>query len=111
MVRSFAQTICLKNDPAGVAEYKRYHANSFPEVLRALTAVGITKMKIYMTGNRLFMFFEAIDSFDPVVGASSAIMPMSLNRRSFTMACAAFDIPWIDWGTHALTQTFQDIWR
>ena len=40
MVKSYAQTICLKPDPAGIAEYKAYHANSWPEVLQALKTVA-----------------------------------------------------------------------
>lgn len=49
-MKSYAQTICLKDDPAGIAEYKKYHADSWPEVLQALKAVGILRMKIFLLG-------------------------------------------------------------
>eukprot|EP01098_Paradermamoeba_levis_P013447 TRINITY_DN6128_c0_g1_i1.p1 TRINITY_DN6128_c0_g1~~TRINITY_DN6128_c0_g1_i1.p1 ORF type:complete len:121 (-),score=26.83 TRINITY_DN6128_c0_g1_i1:82-444(-) len=67
MVKSYAQSILLKNDPQRIEEYKHYHANSWPEVLRALKAVGILKMKIYLLGTQLFMYMETVDEFDPKV--------------------------------------------
>ena len=78
MVKSWAQTLCLVNDPAQIEghffissgrhgcyvsthivlpriehhlthiEYKRLHANSWPEILDALKQVGILSMKIYL---------------------------------------------------------------
>lgn len=69
MVKCYAQTICLKDDPAGIERYKQYHRESFPEVLQALKSIGITKMKIFLLGLRMFMYMETVDAFDPVVGA------------------------------------------
>jgi len=37
----------------------------WPEVLKALHTIGITKMKIFLLDNHLFMYFEASDNFDP----------------------------------------------
>lgn len=67
MVKSYAQTICLKNDPRGIEEYKRHHADCWPEVLGALKAVGVLRMKIFLLETRMFMYMETEDSFDPEV--------------------------------------------
>ena len=68
-MRSFAQTIRVTGDPAGIEEYKKFHRNSFPEVLKALREVGVLKMKIFiLPGSQpgdvctLFMYFETASS-------------------------------------------------
>jgi len=61
----FAQAIDLKNDPALIAEYVAHHRAVWPEVTAALRRIGIRSMRIFLTGNRLFMCFEAPDGFDP----------------------------------------------
>ena len=67
MVKCYAQTICLKNDPRGIEEYKRHHADCWPEVLGALKAVGVLRMKIFLLETRMFMYMETEDDFDPEV--------------------------------------------
>jgi L-rhamnose mutarotase len=64
-VRSFAQAIDLVDDPALVEEYRRHHGAVWPEVLHGLRSIGIERMKIWLVGTRLFMWFEAPDDFDP----------------------------------------------
>lgn len=64
-MRSFAQALDLKNDPALIAAYKQHHANVWPEVTAALRDIGITRMKLFLLGTHLFMYYEAPDSFDP----------------------------------------------
>ena len=51
----------LKDDPAVIAEYRRFHAPGGPPaaVTRALRASGIENLEIYLCGNRLFMMLEA----------------------------------------------------
>lgn len=63
-MKSFAQCLLLKNDPKLIEEYKVAHAKVWPEVLKALNAIGINRMKIYLLGNKLFMYFETKDDFD-----------------------------------------------
>lgn len=53
----------LKNDPAVIEEYKRYHRDVWPEVKKSLYDVGILEMEIYLITNRLFMIIETTDSF------------------------------------------------
>ncbi len=64
-MKSFAQALDLKNDPGMIAEYKEYHTRVWPEVLRGLKAIGISKMQIFLLGTHLFMYYEAPDDFVP----------------------------------------------
>lgn len=62
---SFAQALDLKSDPALIAAYREHHRHVYPEVLAALRAMGITRMKIFLLGTHLFMYYEAPDGFIP----------------------------------------------
>ena len=64
-MKSFAMTLNLRADADVGEKYKRYHRTVWPEVLDGLRGIGITKMKIYRHGQRLFMYLEAGDDFDP----------------------------------------------
>lgn len=56
-------TLDLRNDPALIAEYKRYHQNVWPEIKQSLRQAGILDMEIYLLGTRMFMIIETTDSF------------------------------------------------
>ncbi|MCC6427916.1 MAG: L-rhamnose mutarotase [Phycisphaerales bacterium] len=64
-MRSYAQVLDLKNDPTLIAEYKDWHTRVWPEVLNGLRAIGIRRMKIFLLGTHLFMYYEAPDDFNP----------------------------------------------
>ena len=53
----------LKDDPQAISEYESYHRAVWPEVLDSLRDSGIKEMRIYRTGNRLFMIMETIPGF------------------------------------------------
>ncbi len=53
----------LKDDPALIAAYGKYHQEVWPEILKSIKDSGIEKMQIYRTGNRLFMIMEVNDDF------------------------------------------------
>ncbi len=53
----------LKDDPALIAEYERYHEKIWPEIEQSIHASGITDMEIYRIGNRLFMIMETSEDF------------------------------------------------
>jgi LacI family transcriptional regulator len=53
----------LKDDPALIAEYRRYHEQVWPEIQRSITGAGIRSMEIYLLGDRLFMVMETEDDF------------------------------------------------
>jgi L-rhamnose mutarotase len=58
-MKAFAQTIDLKDDPKAIEDYKRAHEKVWPEVIRAVSEVGVQKMKIFLVGTHLFMYYEA----------------------------------------------------
>jgi len=64
-MHSYGLTLLLKDDAEVIERYKRYHREAWPEVIARLKEIGITEMKIYLIGRRLFMYMEAIDGFDP----------------------------------------------
>ena len=53
----------LKDDPALIADYERYHERIWPEIKASIYEAGITGMEIYRVGNRLFMIMETDESF------------------------------------------------
>ncbi|MHB8643879.1 MAG: L-rhamnose mutarotase [Gaiellaceae bacterium] len=65
MSKRFGLTLLLRDDPAGIAEYRRYHTDVWPEVTAELRAVGIERMFIYLLGRQLFQFIETTDAFEP----------------------------------------------
>lgn len=53
----------LKDDPALIAEYERYHEKLWPEIEDSIRSAGIREMEIYRIGNRLFMIMETEETF------------------------------------------------
>jgi L-rhamnose mutarotase len=90
-MKCFAQALDLKDDPALIAAYREHHARVWPEVTAALRAAGITRMKIFLLGTRLFMYFEAPDDFDPA---------RDYQQYAADPTCARWD---------ALMRTFQQV--
>ena len=66
-MKNLAFTVNLKDDPQIIEKYKEYHAEVWPEVIKALKEVGVLEMKIYLLGRRLFMHCDVIDDFDPKI--------------------------------------------
>ncbi len=64
-LKTFAQALDLVDDPDRIDEYRNHHAHAWPEVVNGLRAIGILRLRIWLTGTRLFMTFEAPDDFDP----------------------------------------------
>jgi len=61
--RRHCLTLDLKNDPALIAEYKRYHQRIWRKITQSIKSSGIEDMEIYLFGTRLFMIMEVNDSF------------------------------------------------
>lgn len=61
--RRYCLTLDLKNDPALIAEYRKYHERVWPEILKSIKDSGIEDMQIYLLGTRMFMIMEVNDSF------------------------------------------------
>ena len=64
-MKSFGMALDLKDDPETIAKYTEYHRAVWPEVIQGLRGLGITRMKIFLHGNRLFMYVETPDDFEP----------------------------------------------
>ncbi len=64
----------LKDDPALIADYERYHEKIWPEIDESIRSAGITNMEIYRIGPRLFMIMETDEtfSFDRKAAADAA---------------------------------------
>lgn len=63
MTRRYCLALDLKDDPALIAEYERYHELIWPDIARSIRESGIEDMEIYRTGNRLFLVMEVADDF------------------------------------------------
>jgi L-rhamnose mutarotase len=64
-MQSYGMTLMLKDDEHIVERYKDYHRSAWQEVIARLREIGITEMRIYLLGRRMFMYMEAVDGFDP----------------------------------------------
>jgi L-rhamnose mutarotase len=62
-VKRYCFALDLKDDPALIAEYKRYHKQIWPEITRSIKDAGIDDVEIYFVGARLFMIVEAGPGF------------------------------------------------
>ena len=63
MSRRFCFALDLKNDPALIAEYKKYHEKIWPEITQSLKDFGIEDLEIYLVGTRMFMIMQVNQSF------------------------------------------------
>ncbi len=84
-VKRYCLALDLKNDPALIAEYEKYHRNVWPEIIKSIKDAGIAVLDIYRTGNRLCMIMEvdedfsfekkaAADRYNPTVQEWEALM-------------------------------------
>lgn len=63
MKRRYCLTLDLKNDPALIAEYKRYHEKIWPVITKSIRDAGVEDLEIYLFGTRMVMILEVNDSF------------------------------------------------
>ncbi len=63
MPKRHCLTLELKDDPALISEYKRYHEKIWPDIEESIKAAGIADMEIYLLGTRLFMVMEVDEHF------------------------------------------------
>gem|GEM_PF-1438090 len=53
----------MNDDPALIAEYKRYPKKIWPAITKSINDEGVRDLEIYLRGTRMFMMLEADDSF------------------------------------------------
>ena len=63
MSRRFCFALDLKDDPALIAEYRKYHEKIWPQITQSLKDSGIKDLEIYLLGTRMFMIMEVNESF------------------------------------------------
>jgi L-rhamnose mutarotase len=86
----------LKDDPALIEEYRRFHAPGGPPeaVTRALRNSGIESLQIYLCGNRLFMILEASADFSLERKARSDAADADVQRWETLMWRFQQPLPW-----------------
>ena len=57
-MKYFGMALDLKNDLDLIQRYKAHHRDPWPEPLAGLAEVGVKEMKIFLLGQRLFMYME-----------------------------------------------------
>jgi L-rhamnose mutarotase len=62
-MKRYCLALDLKDDPALIAEYERWHRNVWPEIEKSIRDAGISNLEIYRVGARMFMIIEASDTF------------------------------------------------
>ena len=62
-MKRFCFALDLKNDPHLISEYKVYHEDVWPEIIKGIKDSGIEKLDIYLIENRLFMIMDTTDEF------------------------------------------------
>ena len=63
-MKSYAMTLNLKEGPGVIEKYREHHRAVWSAVLAGLRSIGISRMRIFLHGRRLFMYLEASDDFD-----------------------------------------------
>jgi L-rhamnose mutarotase len=61
--QKYCLALDLNEDPLLMAEYKNYHQEVWPEILKSIKDSGIEVLDIYAVGNRMFMIIEANADF------------------------------------------------
>ena len=63
MSRRYCLALDLKDDPALIAEYERYHQRVWPEITKSIKDAGVEDLEIYRLGTRMFMILQVDDAF------------------------------------------------
>lgn len=62
-MQRFCLTLDLKDDPAFIAEYERFHQKIPDAIEKSIKDAGIINLEIYRLGTRMCMILEADDAF------------------------------------------------
>lgn len=64
-MQQLAFALDLKDDPSLIAQYEEWHRPEriWPGIVESLRNSGITELRIFRTGTRLFLLIEAPDDF------------------------------------------------
>ncbi|MCE2757016.1 MAG: L-rhamnose mutarotase [Bacteroidota bacterium] len=101
-MKTYCLALDLKNDAALIAAYEKHHEQVWSEIEASIKESGIESMKIYRTGNRLFMIIHAnnhfsfekkneMDKHNPIVEKWEALMDQYQQRLPW----AAPGVKWV----------------
>lgn len=62
-MKKYCFALDLIDDPDLIAEYKSYHENVWPEIIKSIKDSGIEDLEIYLVANRMFMIMKVNDTF------------------------------------------------
>jgi L-rhamnose mutarotase len=90
----------LRDDPALIAEYERWHRKEFiwPEVVRSIRDAGIPDMQIFRTGNRLVMLMRVGEGFDASAKAAADAASERVQAWEALMSTFQQPLPWAKTG-------------
>jgi L-rhamnose mutarotase len=57
-------TVNLRDDPAVIDAYRRYHREVWPEVVQSLGRCGVQRMDIHLLGRRAVMIVDMVEGLD-----------------------------------------------
>ena len=63
LLKCSASTLSLKDDPQLIQQYISHHRNMSQEQLDGMKRNGINRLKIFLRGQRMFMFVETTDDY------------------------------------------------
>ena len=98
MIRRWCLALDLRDDPASIAEYCRYHERIWPEVAASIRGAGIVSMEIWRTGNRLTMVMETDERFDPAAKAAADAADPKIREWEALMSRLQQPLPWAEPG-------------
>jgi L-rhamnose mutarotase len=96
--RRYCLALDLKDDPALIAEYERYHEKIWPEITESIRSSGITDMEIYRAGNRLFMVMEVAEGFTFEAKAAADLADPKVQEWEKLMSTFQQELPWATGG-------------
>ena len=64
-MKTFAFALKLKDDPQRIEQYREYHRRVWPAVEASFRSLGITSIRVFLLGRRLFLYMETEDHFEP----------------------------------------------
>ncbi len=95
-MQQLAFALDLKDDPALIAEYEAWHRADriWPVIVESLTASGLSALKIFRTGTRLFLLIEAPDDFSPQTKAQADAASAEVQAWERLMWTFQQALPW-----------------
>lgn len=107
-MKRFGLTALLRDDPAAIEAYERYHLDTWPEVLEDGIKAGVIQTCIYRHGRQLFMYMETDDTYEVDTFADKQ-SPRTLEwQRLMTsfmdvLPGAATGLPWVEMSVVVVT--------